>query len=476
VDVWGRQAINLLVFTILANLLLPADFGLVALAAVFVAFAQLFIDQGLGDALVQRKTLTRNQIDTAFWVAVATALALTVVMFLAAQPLSVLLGQPDLAPVLQVLSLAILFAAFSTIQMDLLRRELAFKLLAVRSLAAATAGGVAGVAAALMGYGAWALVIQQLTSAAASVLALWWVTAWRPGLRFSTADFRELFSFGVNVVGSDLVAFLSRYADKLLVGAVLGVTQLGFYTVAFRLLDTSQAMLINIGRKIAFPALSAVHDDPQRMQRAYLRGSRVSSALTLPAFLGLAAISPELVVVLFGNQWAEAGRVSALLFLVGPAFTLQAFSHVLFMAVGRPDVGFRFRLWLMVVSLAAFVVAVNFGIVAVAVAFVAASYLLLPLNLRWQRVYGGVPTLTFLNQLRGAALATGAMLLAIVALKMAVGSALGQAMLLAAEVVVGAVVYAVGLWLFDRPLLVDAFAFAAKAVPGGERMTRRAGS
>jgi PST family polysaccharide transporter len=474
--VWGRQLLNLLVFTILANLLVPADFGLVALAAVFVAFAQLLVDQGFGDALVQRPTLTRSQIDTAFWVALATALVLTLVMLVAAGPLAALLGAPELAPILQVLSLSIVLVAFYTIQMDLLRRELAFKSLAIRSLAAASVGGAAGVAAALLGYGAWALVIQQLASAGASILALWWVVPWRPSLRFSSADFRGLFSFGINVVGGDVVMYLSRYTDKLIVGAVLGVTQLGLYAVAYRLLETTQAMLINIGRKIAFPALAAVHEDAERLRRAYFRGSRVSGAVTLPAFIGLALVSPELIVVFFGQQWAEAGQVAAVLFLIGPAFTLQAFSHVLFMAVGRPDVGFRFRLLLMIANVTGFVLAVRFGIVAVAASFVATSYLLLPLNLLWQRAYGGMPTRAYLRQLRGLALATGAMAVALVVVRVGLGGTLGQAGLLAVEIVVGAVVYLLALWLFDRALLADMFGFALQALPGGERVVRRVGS
>jgi O-antigen/teichoic acid export membrane protein len=474
VDIWGRQALNLIVFVILANLLLPVDFGLVALAAVFVGFAQLFVDQGLGDALVQRRVLTRSHIDTAFWAALVTGGLLTLVGLAAAGPIATVLRAPDLAPLLAVLSLSFILAAFSTIQMDLLRRELAFKSLAMRSIAAATVGGIVGIgAAAVFHLGAWALVAQQLASAVASIVTLWWVVPWRPSRRFSGEHFRELFGFGIHVVGSDLVAFLGRNSDKLFVGLFIGTVQLGFYAVAYRLQDTTQALLINIARKIAFPALASLQHDRDRLERAYFRGSRVSAALIMPAYLGLALVAPELMVVVFGRQWAEAGPVGAVLFLIGPAFTLQSFSHVLFMAVGRPDVGFRFRFLAMVANVIGFLVAVPFGIVAVAAAWVVSSYLLLPLNLHWQQRYGGMSIRGYVVQLRGLAAATALMVAGVAATRFGLAGSLGQAGLLAAQVIAGVVVYLVALRLLDRPLLADAFGFALAALPGGARIARR---
>ncbi|HEX5578717.1 MAG TPA: oligosaccharide flippase family protein, partial [Candidatus Limnocylindria bacterium] len=192
VNTWGEQALNLVVFIVLARLLTPVDFGLVALAAVFVAFAQLFVDQGLGDALVQRRELTGIHIDTAFWVAMATGALLTIAGIVLAYPIGALLGEPDLVPILQALSLTFVFVAMSSIQMALLRRALAFRSLAIRAIVAAFVGGVVGIALALAGAGAWALVGQQLAAAIASVVALWRGSPWRPSFGVSGPHFREL--------------------------------------------------------------------------------------------------------------------------------------------------------------------------------------------------------------------------------------------------------------------------------------------
>ena len=472
VDNWGRQLLGFAVFIILANLLQPTDFGLVALAVVFVNFAQVFVDQGLGDALIQRRELTRSHIDTAFWVAIATGVLLTALGLVLAIPIAALLEEPDLRPILQVLSLAFVLAAMSSIQIALLRRELAFRSLALRSIAATVAGGVVGIAMAFLGFGPWALVGQQLASAAAAVMTLWWVLPWRPGLRFSREHFKSLFAFGIHVVGTDVVAFFARNSDNLLIGSFLGTRPLGLYAVGYRMLDTTQVLLINISRKIAFPALARVQHDRERMARAYFKLTRITGALILPVYVGLALVAPELVVVLIGERWSESGPVAAVLFLIGPVLAMQAFSASLFYAVGQPQVNFRFRLITMTVRVVGFFVAVPFGIIPVAIAFAASGYLLLPLNLYWQRRYAGIHVRAYLAQLRGPAVATTMMALAVLGVRLAFGE-VGAGPLLAIEIAAGTGAFTVGLGLADRPLLHEAFGVALQVIPGVERARRR---
>lgn len=473
VDNWGRQLLSFVVFVVLANLLLPADIGLVALAVVFVNFAQVFVDQGLGDALIQRKDLTRAHVDTAFWVAIGTGTALTVLGLVLAIPISLVLGEPALQPILQVLSLTFIFAAMSSIQIALLRRDLAFRSLALRSLVATVAGGIVGIAMAAMGFGPWALVGQQVSSAIAAVLTLWWVLPWRPGLQFSRAHFRSLFSFGISVVGTDTVAFFARNSDNFLIGAFLGTGPLGLYAVGYRILDVSQIVLINIARKIAFPALATVQHDRPRVLRAYFKLTRVSNALILPAYVGLALVAPELVVTLFGERWAESGPVAAVLFLIGPVLTLQAFSASLFYAVGHPEVNFRLRLLTMVVRIGGFLIALPFGILAVAGAFTLSGYLLLPLNLRWQWTYAGVRTREFVGQLRGLVLATAAMVLVIIAVKVLLSSVLPLGALVLAELLLGAATFIGAVFFVDRATLREVSGVAAEALPGIPLVVRR---
>lgn len=467
VDVWGRQGLNLVVFVVLARLLAPVDFGLVALAAVFVTFAQLLVDQGMGDAIIQRRTVTRSHIDTAFWVALATGGSLTVIGLLSAGPISAILNESDLEPILQILSLTFILSAFSTIQIALLRRSLAFRSLAMRALVATSVGGVVGVMAAVQGFGAWALVAQQIATAVASVLTLWQVTAWRPRLHFARDEFRELFSFGINVVGSDALNFLSRNADNLLIGYFLGPVQLGLYAVGYRILTVSQTILISIARKIAFPALSRLQGNPERMVTAYLRLTRAISAVILPGYITLALVAPELTVVVFGPTWSKSGFVASVLFLIGPVVAIQAFADSMLNASGHPEVVFRIRLITAIVGVTGFLLAVQYGIVAVGASYVVRGYLLVPFLLRWMQRYAGVPALPYLSQLRGVGAATLALAAVIVGVKLALGGPLSPAALLAAEIVAGVPVFLVVLSIVERKLVGELLVVMGQAVPIG---------
>lgn len=474
IDNWGRQVLGLVVFVIVARLLEPEDFGLVALAAVFVAFAQVFVDQGLGDALVQRRQLTRSHIDTAFWVAVVSGALLTVAGVLLAGPTSSLLGQPALQPILQVLSITFLLTAFSSVQMALLKRELAFRSLALRTLFAVAGGGVVGILMAFAGYGAWALVGQQLAQGTLSVVALWTVSPWRPGRQVSRAHFGELFSFGANVVGSDLLTWASRNIDNLLIGAFRGATELGIYAVAYRILAAIGGLLVGMAKRVAFPSFSRLQHDPQRMARAYIRVNRTAGAIIVPGFIGLALVATELTPVVFGTRWADSGPVAAVLFLVGPVLAMQTFSGSLLNAAGHPEVVLRFRLITTVANVVGFVIAVPFGITAVAAAYVIRGYVLLPLYLAWVRRYGRVPIRRYLAALRGLFLATGGMAIAVVAAKLLLAEPLAshRAWLLATEVGVGLVAFWPLIWLLDRPLLGEVIGVARQALPGAERAAR----
>lgn len=476
-DTWGTQLLGLLIFILLARLLTKVDFGVVALAAVFVSFAQLFVDQGLGDALVQRRTVTRGQIDTAFWTAVLTGGLLTVVGIILAAPIAGLLGEPRLEPILQVLSFSFVLAAFSSIQLALLRREMRFRSLAIRKLTAVAGAGAIGVAMAFLGYGAWSLVGQQLANATISVAMLWTVSPWRPGLQVSRADFRELFSFGINIVAGDILNFLSRNMDNLLIGVFLGAEQVGVYYVAYRILDTSQSLLVNFARKLAFPIFSRMQGDPQRIRRAYGRVSRTVSVVILPGYVGLALVAQEAIVVIFGDKWQASAPSAAVLFLIGPVLTVQLFSGALLNAVGHPEITFRIRLVTTVVNVVGFLAAVLLfrDIVAVAAAFVIRGYLLMPLILWWQQKYAGIPVRENLSQLRGVAAATIVMSVAVIAVKLLLIDHVHKGLLLVAEVIVGIAAFAVAIWFFERALVREVATVALQALPGGGRIARRLG-
>ena len=477
VESWGSPLLGLVVFAILARLLTEADFGLVTLAAVFMFFVSATVDAGLGDALIQRQQVTRRTVNTAFWVAVVMGLVMTGLGLVLAGPIADVLGEPELAPILQVLSLTFVLSGMSSTPMALLRRELAFRQLAIRRLVAVVAAGVIAVGLALTGAGAWALVAQHVANAVISLAVLWTVTPWRPSLEISGDDFRQLFRFGRNVVSAELLNFLSRHADNLLVGVFLGTGPLGFYAVAYKVLDITQHLLVNAAQRLAFPIFARLQHDRARLVRAYVRITRAVSMAILPGYIGLALVATEAIVIVFGDRWAPSAGAATILFLIGPALSVQAFSGALFNSVGHPEVTFRYRLVATVVNVFGFAVAVTLfrDITAVAAAFVIRGYVLLPLILVWMKRYAGVPLSMHVAELRTPVVATAVMAVAVVGVKLLLARRVGTGMLLAAEVVAGAAVFGATLYLLNRSLVREVVGFTLQALPGGERARRAMG-
>jgi O-antigen/teichoic acid export membrane protein len=376
---WGRQVMVFIVFAILARVLEPEDFGLVALAAVFVGFTHVIAEEGLVDALVQRKDLDTAHLDTAFWVSLGFALLMTAILVALAKPIALLLGEDSLAPILMVLALSIPIGGASLVQRALLTRDLKFKSLTLRSLAAIGVGSIFGVGAALLGYGAWSLVAQNLAGQLTGAIVLWRVTDWRPGFNVSSSHFRDVFAFGRHVVGFRLIIYFNRRADELLIGAFLGTAQLGFYTIGTRMLRMLIQITSSLIDRVSFPLYSRLQDNQERLRRAYYKSATFAGLIAYPTFFSILVLAPQIVAVLFGPKWADSVAVMQVLTIFGVNQVLTYLNGTTVKALGKPS-------WLLgivaitaVLKVAAFFVAVSFGLVAVAVATTFVGYLVAPL-------------------------------------------------------------------------------------------------
>jgi PST family polysaccharide transporter len=377
----ASRLLSAVVFVLLARLLEPDAFGVVAVASVFVAFMTVLVDQGFSQALVQRPSLDREHLDTAFWANLAASAVVVALVVGAAGPVADLFDEPDLAPILRALSLALVASALGGVPTALLRRRLAFASLALRGLLSVAAGGVAGVAAALAGFGAWSLVIQLVVQAGVETAVVWSASDWRPGRSFSWSAAGDLVRFGAGVTGTSLVNFLNRRSDDFLIGLVLGSTALGLYTVAYKLLLLMTDVLTRTIEVVAFPVFSRVQDDTRRFVRGFYAANRASLAVATPAYLFVAALAPEVVEVAFGPEWSESAPVLRALAFIGILQASLLFNATLVSAAGRPDLALLVTAVNGVANVAGFLLVVSHGILAVAVAYVVVGYLLAPLSL-----------------------------------------------------------------------------------------------
>lgn len=377
---WGYHAVRLLVFVVLARLLDPASFGVVALAGVFVLLGEMLVDQGFADALVQRTAVGPAHLDSAFWASFAIGVMLTAGCVLFAGPLAAVFDEPRLAPVLRALGPVLLITSLSRTHEALLRRELAFKRIAKISLASVAVGGAAGLWLAMLGYGVWALVAQLLVQRLVQLPCLWFSVAWRPRLRFSLPHFRALARFGVNVVGINLLNVANRQADHLLIGYFLGSTALGYYTVGYRLIRILLDLLPQAIMPVAFSAFSRLKAEPVRLREAFYEATRVMALGAFPAFCGLALLAPAVTEVVFGPQWAPSASVMQVLTAIAALQSISLLCPAALKALGRPQWVLLITAANAVANVAAFAIAVHWGIVAVAAAYAVRGYLLWPLT------------------------------------------------------------------------------------------------
>lgn len=460
IENWGNQAIYFVLFFVLARLLPPEAFGLVSLAGVFISFMMVFADQGISDAIVQRQELEPEHLDTAFWTNLGVSALLTILSIAAAPGVSNLFHQPTLTPILSCLSLSFLSSGFSSVQQSLLRRQFAFRALAVRSLLAISLGGIVGVSMAYLGWGVWSLVGQQLVGRLVAVITLWWASDWRPGLKISAKHFKDLFSFGIKMLGSSILAFLSIRSDDFLIGYFLGPVALGYYTIAYRLLIAMTQMLSATTRQVALPIFSQLQQQTEQLKQAFLNATQLLSLFVFPTSLGLVALAPEVVRTLFGEQWIPSVPVMQILALSVITQIVGTLGGIILVAVGKPDWGLKMILLNTVANVIGFAIAVRWGIVAVAASFVIRDFLLQPVLFWLVYKLTGIKFLTYLRQFVVPLSGSLIMVIFILGAKFFLSNLLNSQALLATCVTLGALIYIVTILLIAPKLFRQVVDFA----------------
>ena len=383
VQTWGSQAVALLTFLFLARLLSPEDFGLVALANTFITFSYVLVDQGLNAAIVQRQAIETRHLDSVFWTQLVLGLCFTAIGVGSATFIAEAFNQPSLAPVLRCLSLLSVVRSLIMVQQAILRREFAFQKIAVRALVGILAGGVVGILMAALGFGVWSLVGQQLTFEVVGVLIFWSLSQWRPRFQFSWDSLKELSGFGISIFGSKLLNFFNQNTDNFLIGFFLGETALGYYAVAYRVLQVLTQLLVDTINQVALTTFSRLQQDPENLFRTFFKTLRLSSLVSFPIFLAVSVLSQELVIIIFGYQWQFAAPVMQILSLGGLVYLILFLNQSIFASVGHPEILLRLEILNVVFNVVACLIAVQWGILAVALAFVCSDFLVIPISL-WQ--------------------------------------------------------------------------------------------
>lgn len=444
------QALHLVIRLLLARLLAPRAFGVMAMAVSFLAFAELVLDLGLGAALVHRRHLTEEHRSTAFWAAAAVGLALAALTYLGAPWLAAFYRDPEVTPVLRVLALSFVLAFPQASYRGLAQRSMRFGTLAAANLGGLAAGGSLAIVVAIAGGGVWALVTDHLAKALTGSLLLMGLVGRLPRLLFSGEAFGQLWRYGLPVLGSQVVNFFGRFLDNILVGRYLGAPALGLYSLGY------QAVVLPlqyVGRPLAavtFPAFAALRDDPERVRRAYLAALRVVVLTSWPLAAAALFLAGELVPWLLGSRWLAAAEPLRLLAGVALLQAPMSLSPALFRGLGRPGIPLQLSLVLLLLAGTGFVVGLRWGVTGVAAGYLVAMAVFTPLHFAvLRRLLGLAP-----GELSGVGLRALPPLLAFGAATrstLAVSLALPEAVRLPLALASGLAAWAGVSWLTLRP-------------------------
>lgn len=467
------QATRLVVSIVLARLLDPSAFGLLALAMIVTQFLDMFMDLGTGTAIIQQKHLSRRLASSIFFLNCLLGVVLAAAMLMFAPAFAAVFGTPEAVPVLRVMSLAVLISSLGLVQNAMLRRNLKFAQVAFATFASAAANGLVAIPLAATGAGVWSLVAGTISGVLVFALVVWSLSRWYPALHFSLTDLRQVASFSGNISLFNLIGFGMNHADKLIIGRYLGASALGVYAMGDRAFMYPLRTITRVIQEVLFPAFSRVQDDNESIRRGYVRACSVIALVVLPAMLGLAVVSGPFVRVVLGTQWVEAIPLVAML---APAGAVQAISRtggILYRAKGRADLLFRWGLVAGVITIAGYFVGLRWGLVGVAAAYaivtvlLAGPYLLIPFQLVELRFA------SFLRALWPYALSSLIMVVAVLSLRLTLeGRGVDEALVLVASVGTGIGVYGLMLYWWRPPAIFDLVEVAGLRALGG-RLTRR---
>lgn len=319
---WGQQIFALVTMVVVARLLDPSAFGVIAIAMLFVLLFQRILLESVGFGVIRIEDDHYNDsfLDTSFWVGLTIGVLLALVMFFFADQLAHLFGEPSLAPVLKVMSVMPIVDALSVVQIGILRRELKFKVLALRTIGSNFLSGVVGVSMAFLGAGVWALVGQQLVAAFGSLLALWLSTNWKPGISWSGRSFYKIYEFGVPMFWNAILFVTNNRLDVAVLGALSGSANTGIYNISKRVSRSITDLFLTGATHVALSALSKGKDEEKNS--VLIMQIKLVSLLTFPLYVGLASISSDLVPLILGEKWSDAVDVIAVLCVGG---VLQVF-------------------------------------------------------------------------------------------------------------------------------------------------------
>ena len=364
IERFSTQGVQFLFGILLARLLTPNDYGMIAMLAIFMAVSQTFIDSGFGNALIRKPD--RNEADkaTVFFFNIFMAAACYGVIFLAAPFAAQFYNMPELADILRVLAINLVIQAFGSIQRLNLTIDLNFRTLAKISLSGAIVGGIAGLVCAYNGLGVWSLVVQQMATTSSSVVLFWVLVRWRPKSFFNKDSFKNMFGFGSKLLFSGLINTIYNNVYDLIIGKVFAAATLGNFSRANHFANFPSSNITGIFQRVTFPVLSKIQDDHEKLRTGYLKFLNMATLVIFPLMIGLAALAKPFILLVLTEKWVEVILILQILCIAQMWHPVHAINLNILQVLGRSDLFLKLEIIKKIAGITILCITLPHGIIA----------------------------------------------------------------------------------------------------------------
>lgn len=363
----GAQLVAFVVSIVLARLLSPDDYGLIAMITVFITISQVFVDSGMANALIQKKNADNLDFSSVFYFNVALCFVIYIILFITSPFIAKFYGKNELTPLLRVLGITIIISGLKNVQQAYVSKKMLFKKFFFATLGGSLIAAVAGIALAYMGAGAWALVVQQILNVTIDTIILWFTVKWRPQKVFSISRLKGLFSYGWKLLVSALIDTFYNNLRQLLIGKIYSSADLAYYN---RGQQFPNFIVSNINASIdsvLLSALSSEQDHIQKVKTMTRRAIKTSSFIMWPMMIGLAVLSKPLIIILLTDKWLAAVPFLQI-FCINYGFQpIQTANLNAIKALGRSDLFLKLEITKKTIGIVILIVSMQFSVLAVAI-------------------------------------------------------------------------------------------------------------
>ena len=400
VERFSNQGVQFVFSIILARLLSPSDYGIIAMVTIFFAVAQSFVDSGFSNALVRKTDRVEEDLSTCFYFNIGVGIIAYIVLFLIAPLVANFYNQPILSPIIRITGLEVMLNSLCVVQQALFTIKIDFKSQAKITLSATVISGIVGIILAYQGYGIWALVWQGVASSIVRMGLLWLMSKWRPRTGFSKSSFNYLFGYGSKLLASGLLDTIYNNIYPIVIGKFYNPAQLGNYSRALGWAQLPSANITSILQRVTFPVLSAIQDDTLRLQNSYRRLLKLSAFIVFPLMMGLAAIASPLIRVILTAKWDGCVLYLQILCFALMLYPIHAINLNLLQVKGRSDIFLRLEIIKKIIGVVILIITIPLGITAMCLGMVFSSIICLIVNTYYTSRFIDVGLLTQLKDLR----------------------------------------------------------------------------